>query len=230
VWVLAVFELLRLVGLWPSGSAVPPPPEGGAGTDWGVAAVLVLLLLSAVGWVVARDRLLPRRVIAPEEELAGHAAALVVLGVVGLLIVALNAYSLVFFLPAAHAWLWLVQLRGRLLSSLATFVAGLAGPALLLGSFAFRLDLGFDTPWYLSVLAANGYVPFAPLAIAVVFTAAAGQLGALSAQRYAPYPGSRERPPLGPMRRVLRSLVVASRTRQRKRLRVVERERAAAGG
>jgi len=148
----------------------------------------------------------------------------------GLLIVALNAYSLVFFLPAAHAWLWLVQLRGRLLPSLATFVAGLSGPALLFASFAFRLHLGFDTPWYLSVLAANGYIPFAPLAIAVVFTAAAAQLGALSAQRYAPYPDARERPPLGPMRRVLRTLVLTSRARKRHRLRVVERERVAVDG
>jgi hypothetical protein len=165
--------------------------------------------------------------VEPEEELAGHAAALVVLAVVGLLLVAMNAYSLVFFLPAAHAWLWLIQLRRRVLPSLTTYLLGWTGPALIFGSFAFRLHLGFDAPWYLSVLAANGYVAFPPLVIAVVFTAAAAQLGALSAQRYAPYPDVRERPRLGPLRRLLRAVVLSSRARRYRRVGVVERRRAA---
>ena len=52
----------------------------------------------AASWFVARDRLLPRRRVRPEEELAGHVAALLALGVVGLLVVATNPFALVFLL------------------------------------------------------------------------------------------------------------------------------------
>jgi hypothetical protein len=228
LWLLVVFELLRGVGIWPHGEPVPSPLQGGAGTNWSFGALLALVLLALVGWLVSRDRLLPRREVTSDEELAGYATALLVLAVIGLLIVAVNAYALVFFLPAAHAWLWLAQLRGRPLPLVAAYAAGLIGPALLLGSFALRMHLGFDAPWYLSVLAASGYVPFAVLVIAALFGASGAQLAALSVKRYAPYPDVRERPPLGPLRRILRSLVLASRARRR-RLRVVERDGALEG-
>lgn len=225
IWLVVVFELLRVVGIWPHGAPVPPPLAGGAGTNWSFGAAFALIVLAVAGWIVSRDRLLPRRPVTSDEELAGYAAALIVLAVTGLLIIAVNAYALVFFLPAAHAWLWLPQLRARSLPAAATYAAGLIGPALLLGSFALRMHLGFDAPWYLSVLVASGYVPFAVLVITAIFAGAGAQLAALGAKRYAPYPDVRERPPLGPLRRALRSLVLASRARRR-RLRVVERDRA----
>jgi hypothetical protein len=71
----------------------------------------VLGLVSAVGWLVARDRLIPRRPVTVEEELAGHTAALLMLGLVALLVVAVNAFALVFVLPSLHAWLWLPSSR-----------------------------------------------------------------------------------------------------------------------
>ena len=46
-----------------------------------------------------------------EEELAGHAAALLALGVVALLVVATNPFALIFLLPSLHVWLWLPQVR-----------------------------------------------------------------------------------------------------------------------
>src|SRR5205823_1219159 len=101
------------------------------------------------------------------------------------------------------------------------------GPALLVWDFAIRFGLGLDAPWYLLQLAALNRLPLVVLAVVVVWAAAAGQLAALAAHRYAPYPSARERPPLGPFRRAVRRIVLASRTRRR-RLRVVPDEGAAA--
>ncbi len=82
----------------------------------------------------------------------------------------------------------------------AVLATGLIGPALLLGSFAFRFDLGFDAPWYVLELVAIGYVPLPAAVISLAWLAAAGQLAAIAAGRYAPYPSARERPPRGTVR------------------------------
>jgi hypothetical protein len=166
--------------------------------------------------------LLPRRIVEREEELTGHCVALLALAIVALLVVTLNPFALVFLLPSLHAWLWLPQLSDRPLAArLATWLAGLAGPALLLWEFSHRFGLGFDAPWYLLQLAAIGWVRFAMLALVVVWAAAAAQLAALAGGRYAPYPRVEERPPLGPIRRTIRRAVLSSRARRRARLRVV---------
>ena len=218
LWVLLWFELLGLLGVWAHGATVPPAPGGGAGSDWPVAGVIALAALSFAGWLVSRDRLLPRGEVTREDELAGHTAAMLVLAIIALLVVALNPFVLVFLLPAMHVWLWLPQMRrGGVLSTLATFAVGLLGPALVLASFAFRFHLGFDAPWYLAQLAALGYVNFATLVITAVFAAAAAQVAALSVGRYAPYPDVRERPPLGPARRLVRRVVLTNRARRRAR-------------
>jgi hypothetical protein len=91
------------------------------------------------------------------------------------------------------------------------FAAGLTGPVLLVASFAVRYGLGFDAPWYVLELAAVGYVPFVGVVLAVGWLAAAGQLVAVAAGRYAPYPRVGERPPLGPVRRTVRTVVLALR-------------------
>jgi hypothetical protein len=214
LWLLVAFEALGFLGFWPRGEPLPPPPESSTGTDWPVVGLSAFALLAAVGWFVARDRLLPRRRVHDEEALAGQCAALLVLSVVALLVLALNPFALLFLLPALHAWLWLPQSRRGSLTHWATLLAGYAGLALLFASFAFRLDLGLDAVWYVTSLAAIGYVPFSTLLVAVAFAAAAAQLSAVGAGRYVPYPSARERPPLGPIRRVLRRLVVARRTRR----------------
>ena len=74
---------------------------------------------------------------------------------------------------------------------------GLLGPAILLGSFAWRFELGFDAPWYVLELVAIGYVPLPAIVIALGWFAAAGQLAAIATGRYAPYPDARERRPAG---------------------------------
>ncbi|HEY8192591.1 MAG TPA: M28 family peptidase [Gaiellaceae bacterium] len=201
LWTGVLFGIFGLLGAWPGAEPLPPPLDIKVAGDWPVLALGIFAVLSFFGWLVARDRLLPRRPVSSEEELAGQTAALLVLAVLALLTVATNAFALIFLLPSLHAWLWLPQMRyGAAWLRGALLVAGLAGPALLLGSFALRFELGLDAPWYVLELVAIGYVPLPSVAIALAWLAAAGQLTAVAAGRYAPYPSARERPPRGPLR------------------------------
>jgi hypothetical protein len=216
LWTVAIFELFALAGVWPSAPAVPLPPESSPASHWPVFGLLGLVLLSGIGWFVTRERLLPRRPVSPSEELAGTAAPLLALGVVALLVVATNPFALIFLLPSLHAWLWLPHLRGRpFWTRAALLLAGFLGPLLLLGSFAFRFGLGLDSVWYLAELAATGYAGLPALVIAAGWLAAAGQVAALAAGRYAPYPDARERPPRGPIRETVRRTVLTVRARRR---------------
>jgi Peptidase family M28 len=226
-WVALMFELFVLVGIWPGGSARPPDLAGSAARDWSAFGVLMLGILALAGWLVARDRLLPRRAVTGEEELAGYTVALLCLSALALLVVATNPFALLFLLPSLHLWLWLPNMRASPAWTRAgLIVLGFAGPALVLGSFAFRYGLGWDAPWYLLELRALGYVPFVVVVLVVPWLAGAGQLAALAAGRYAPYPDVAERPPLGPARRVVRRLVLGSRARRRE----TQRARRALGG
>ena len=88
----------------------------------------VLGVLLLVGWLVARERLLPRRPATAEETLAGHTVALLALGLLALLVVATNPFSLVFLLPSLYAWLWLPAGSGAPASSPAARCCGSASP------------------------------------------------------------------------------------------------------
>ena len=217
-----LFVVLGLLGAWPEGAARPPSLESAAATKIAVLPVIVLLLLSALAWLVARDRLLPRRPVLPEDELAGYTAALLALAVVSLLIVATNAFALIFVLPSLHAWLWLPQVQSRPLwlrgrgawPRVALVLAGFLGPLLLLWSLGSRYGLGLHAPWYLAVLVSIGYVPLTSVAIVLAWAAAAGQVAALATGRYAPYPERDERHRLGPVRRIVRSVVLGTRRRR----------------
>jgi hypothetical protein len=216
VWVAILFELFGLLRLWPEGSSRPPELTGSAARDWPAFGLLMLGALMLAGWLVARDRLLPRRPVSAEEELAGHTVVLLSLAALALLVVATNPFALLFLLPSLHAWLWLPSLRTSSAWARAGLLAvGFAGPALVLGSFAFRYGLGWDAPWYLLELRALGYVPFMVVVLCVPWLAGAGQLAALAAGRYAPYPEAGDRPQLGPARRLVRRLVLGSRSRRR---------------
>src|SRR5206468_4243895 len=164
LWCGVLFGFLALVGAWPGGAARPPSL---ASVHWPTGGLLVLAGLAGVGWLVGRDRLIPRRRIGVEEEVAGHTAAFLALGIVGLLVAATNPFALIFLLPSLHAWLWLPQLRGRPAWARAALVAaGYLGPLILLGSLAWRYDLGLDAPWYLAEPTATGYVKLPALVIA----------------------------------------------------------------
>jgi hypothetical protein len=215
-WAGVVFGLFAVAGAWPGGTARPPSPDTGVAQHWPAAALLGFGVLLLVGWLVGRDRLIPRRPVTREEQLAGHTAALLALGVVGLLVTATNPFALVFLLPSLHAWLWLPQARERPpWTRAAVFGAGMLGPALLVGSFAVRYGLGLDAPWYVAELFALGYAPATLFAFGIGWLAATAQLVTLLAGRYAPYPAAAERPPRGPVREVVRRVVLARRARRR---------------
>lgn len=230
VWLFAggLFALFVAAGLLPSGADRPPALDSNAATNWPVTVLAALLGLSALGWLVARPRLAPTRSVSRPEELGGHLAAMLALAVVALVVAATNPYTLVFVLPSLHAWLWLPQLSDRRAwARVAVYLAGFAGPLLLLGSFAFRYALGFDAPWYLLVLVAVGIVPV-PLVLAfLAWGAVAGQVAAVSFGRYMPYPEPAERF-RGPLREAIRrGVLLRRRARARQQgLRVVEADEA----
>ena len=221
------FAAFGALGAWPSGASRPPNPAVPAAGDWPVIALLALGVVGLLGWVVARHRLVPRRPVGADEKLAGETAALLGLGVVALLVLATNPFALLFVLPALHAWLWLPQVRtGRGPARAFVFLVGLAGPALIVISLAWRYGLGFDAPWYLVELAAVGYVHLPAIVITLCGGACAAQLAAVAAGRYAPYPPADERPVRGPLRSLIRAVVLAERRRRR----VTEERRRAFGG
>jgi Peptidase family M28 len=215
VWVVALFELFRLLGAWPDGAARPVATRSAAATNWPARMLIVLALLSLAGWFVTRERLVPRRDVTAEEELAGHTTALLGLGTLALLVLATNPFALLFLLPSLHAWLWLPQVgRASPAVRVGVLLLGFAGPALLVGNFGTRFGLGWDALWYLAELRAVGYVPFIVMALLVVWLAGTAQLAALTTGRYAPYPQAAERPPRGPVQRILRRTYVAVQNRR----------------
>jgi hypothetical protein len=193
ITVAALFGVLGGAGLWEDGEPRPLSPETEAAQNWPAPELLLYGLLVLVAWLVARRRLLRRGLVVPKDELGGYTVALVVLAVVGAVTFFWNPFALLLVLPSLHAWLWLPQLRSRPAVRAAAVLAGFAGPLLLLASFALRFELGFDAPWYLIQLAAVGYVPLPAVGLALVWAAAAAQLTALAAGRYAPYPSRNER-------------------------------------
>jgi peptidase M28-like protein len=227
LWVGLVFELFALAGVWPTGAALPLSPHSSAARHWPLLGLFGLAALAGLGWIVTRSRLAPRRAVGIDEELAGHTAALLALGVVGLLVVATNPFALLIVLPSLHAWLWLPQVQSRpLWVRAAVYAAGFLGPVIVLISFAARYGLGLDAPWYLAELVAVRFVSVPVFVIGLTWLAVAGQLGALTAGRYAPYPSASERR-LGPIRSALRAAILAQRTRRRS---VADQRQRAAGG
>jgi hypothetical protein len=207
LWVGLVFGFLAVVGAWPQ-VELPPPPDTSPAGDWPAVTLTIFAVFVFASWLVGRERLLPRRPVSVEEELAGQTTALLVLAVLALLTLATNAFALIFLLPSLHAWLWLPQVRHSAPWVRAGVLSlGFLGPAILLGSFAWRFELGFDAPWYVLELVAIGYVPLPAIVIALGWFAAAGQLAAIATGRYAPYPEARERPPRGPLRQLVGRLL-----------------------
>jgi hypothetical protein len=221
------FYAFKVLGAWPTGAPRPPSPAAAAAGDWPVLALIGLGIVVLGGWFVARHRLVPRRHIGTDEQLAGETASLLALAVVSLLVLATNPFALLFVLPALHAWLWLPQVRsGKPLARAFVLLLGLTGPALILLSLGVRYGLGFDAPWYLLELVALGYVQLPTVAITLGGVACAAQLATVAAGRYAPYPEPGERPVRGPLRELVRAVILAIRARRR----VTDDRRRAFGG
>jgi hypothetical protein len=218
LWGGAIFGVFALTGVWPDGAPRPPALESSVARHGPALGLLALGALMLVGWLVGRERLIPRRPVRPSEELAGHTAALLALGVVALLVVATNPFALIFLLPTLHVWLWLPQVRARpAWTRVAVLLLGFVGPAVLLWSFASRYGLGLSAPWYVAELFALGYAPAFLFVIGLGWLAGAAQLAALTVGRYAPYPAVDERPARGPLRELVHKTAVAQRARRRQR-------------
>lgn len=189
VWAFAggIAALFSLVGLFPNGVARPLSPDAGPGVDWPIAALAGFAAISGLGWLTIRPRLLPAGPAAREEELAGHLVVMLVLCAIGVGLAIANPYSLIFVLPALHAWLWIPHLRtARPPLRAALYLAGFTGPILLFISFALRFDLGLDALWYVPALFSVGYAPAVLFLALLPFGAAAGQAAAVLFGRYAP--------------------------------------------
>jgi hypothetical protein len=210
------FYAFNVLGAWPTGAPRPPSPTTAVAGDWPVLSLLALGLVMLAGWIVARHRLVPRRRVGADELIAGETASLLALGVVALLVLATNPFALIFVLPALHAWLWLPQVRsGKPPARAFVLLLGLSGPALILLSLGVRYGLGFDAPWYLLELVALGYVQVPAVAITLGGAACAAQLAMVAAGRYAPYPEPGERSARGPIRELIRTVILTFRARRR---------------
>jgi hypothetical protein len=212
LWAGVLLAFFSFAGIFPNGEARPISPESPVAGDWPVLAIGVFAGLAALGWLVTRPRLVPTGPVERSDELGGHLAAMLALGVIALVVAAQNPFALVFVLPSLHAWLWLPHAseRGRI-AALAVYAAGFVGPLLLLGSLALRYGLGFDALWYLVALTSVGFVPVALMLAFLAWCAAAAQAGAFATGRYAPYPAAGERPRRGPLRESIRQAVLLSR-------------------
>ena len=191
------------LGIFPGAEEGRPlPPDAPGLTEPPIVGLAVLAILLVAGWLVGRERLIPRRPATTGETLAGHSVALLALGLLALLVVATNPFALVYLLPSLYAWLWLPQVHdGPLLARLGLLAAGFAGPALLVLAVARPYGLGVEAPWYVLSLVATGYVPWLTAGLGLGWLAVAAQLAALATGRYAAYPDARHRPP-GPLARL----------------------------
>lgn len=159
--------LLALVGLISVAPGAPVPP---AGLDLGggaIVAFVAILLVFALGWLVARPALLhatgAARVRKQEPDAAGAVVAvgLTTVVIAGALWVG-NPYAAALVVPAAHLWFWALtpDLRLPRLASLAVVVLALA-PLLVVG-FVDGRTFGLDLPqsaWFWTLLVAGGHIP-----------------------------------------------------------------------
>ena len=185
LWIGFVIGLGAVAGVFPRGSAIPPPPDSPAVTDWPVAGLAILGVLAALGWWRGRRALVPVAPADADEVLAGYAVALLALGAVAVATAFVSPYGLVFVVPSLYAWLWLPQFEQRsgwLRDTL--YGVGLAGPALAAVVIGTQLELGRDTPLYLVSLMTLGFIPWTTILLLIAWAAVAAQLGALAAGRY----------------------------------------------
>lgn len=195
-----LFTVFGLLGAWPDGDAAAISPASEAAGHWPRLALASFTIAVLGAWLIARSRLIRRGPVSDEEEVVAMAVPLAALGLIALVLIATNAYGLLFLLPSAHAWLWLIQTRTRgALLRTSLYVAGLAGPLLLLSSFSLRFGLGLDAPWYLAELTAIGYVSAMELFLFLAWVAVAAQILAVVSGRYGPYPAAADRPARGPV-------------------------------
>ena len=213
------FYVFRLLGAWPAGAAASAEP--------GVARRRRLARARAARCSSRSRRRLAARPAAPrpaparraEEQLAGETAALLGLGVVSLLVWQRTRMRSCSSCRRCTCGCGCRRCGPRRAPARALLlVAGLTGPALIVLSLAIRFGLGFDAPWYLLELVSLGYVQRARCRDhARQARRAPPNSPPSTARRYAPYPDRDERPPFGPFRSLVRTLVLTGARDGRRR-------------
>jgi hypothetical protein len=159
--------LLAAVGLI---SAAPGAPIPAAGLELGggpVVAFVAIVLVFALGWIVARPALLhaagAARVRKQEPDAAG---AVVAVGLTTVVVAAAlwigNPYAAALVLPAAHLWFWALTPDLRLPRSAALALVVLALSPLLIVALVDGRAFGLDLPhgvWFWTLLVAGGHIP-----------------------------------------------------------------------
>jgi hypothetical protein len=198
-----VLWLCALVGVLPTGAALPLPPYASLVTERPFLALVAVVVVFAVGWLLVRERLMPATPPAADERLAGLVVGLGLAGTVATCLAFLQPYALLFVLPSLYAWLW-IPLEGRAASRIVLFALGLIGPVLALAVLALELDLSaIDGLLYVVGLVSVGYISPLSAVLFLGWGASAAQVGALAFGRYGPYAGGIEPPPRGPLGRLL---------------------------
>lgn len=214
LWLGALVWAGALLGFLPADGALPPPAPDAAAAGWEPAGVAALAALGAGAWALARLRLVPHGPVAAADELAGLAVGLVAVGAVAVVLAVFQPFALVFVLPSLYAWLWLARTWPPWVRDV-LFGIGLAGPALAIVSLAERFALGPAIVPYGVGLVSSGGVPTVAVVSGLAWCAAAAQVGAVTAGRYAPYADGALRPPPGVIRGSVRRVALVGQTRRR---------------
>ena len=187
----------RSQGCFPRGSAIPPPPDSPAVTDWPVVGLALhrrLRRRSAGGAPAAlssagrRRRATTRCSPGTRSRSSRSGRSAIATAVDQPLRPALrHPVALRVALAAAG------RAAGPAGSATASTAIGLAGPRSPLVAIGTQLGLGLDTPLYLVSLMTLGFIPWTTVLVLIAWAAVATQLGALAAGRYAPV-ARRDRP------------------------------------
>jgi hypothetical protein len=159
--------LLALVGLISAAPGAPIPAAGLGPGGGAIVAFVAILLVFALGWLVARPALLgasgAARVRKQEPDAAGAVVAvgLTTVAIAGALWVA-NPYAAALAVPAAHLWFWALTPDLRLPRWLSLAVVALALVPLLVVGLVDARAFGLDLPqsvWFWTLLVAGGHIP-----------------------------------------------------------------------
>jgi hypothetical protein len=159
--------LLALVGLISAAPGAPIPAPGLELGGGAIVAFVAILLVFALGWLVARPALLhatgAARARKQEPDAAGAVVAvgLTTVVIAGALWVG-NPYAAALVVPAAHLWFWALTPDLRLPRSASLAVVLLALVPLLVVGFVDARTFGLDLPqsvWFWTLLVAGGHIP-----------------------------------------------------------------------
>jgi hypothetical protein len=185
--------LLALVGLISVAPGAPIPATGLELDGGAIAAFVAILLVFALGWLVARPALLgasgAARVRRQEPDAAGAVVAvgLTTVVIAGALWVG-NPYAAALVVPATHLWFWALTPDLRLPRAASLAVVALALLPLLVVGFVDGRAFGLDLPhsvWFWTLLVAGGHIPIGSWVLWSLFwgCAAAAALVAIRRRR-----------------------------------------------